>query len=76
MNTVDILDLARVGVAPGYAPLRGALRFRSGRERICSHVARVSCPDEGRVRSEPFALPSSRFEERPKVLTSKEVSYI
>jgi hypothetical protein len=37
--------------------------------RVALNVARV-------FRPEAFVLPTSRFERRPKILTSKEVSYI
>ncbi len=52
------------------------------KKRPCAHVARVSCPDEGRVRPEAFefseGLNDGGAENTigPKSLTSEEVSYI
>jgi hypothetical protein len=70
MNTTDNLETIRASIAPEHLPARRA-RFRLVSERICINVARVSCPDEGRVRPEAFIEPAPRGKKRPKALATE-----
>src|ERR1700733_10877360 len=75
------VHLACVGLASASAPEPELCAPPQSRPNIIhrevgSSVARVCCPDEGRVRPEAFIPPGSPVKRRPKALTSKEVSYI
>jgi hypothetical protein len=68
MNTTDNAETPHAGPAPKLAPARGP-RPKSGDLQACHkaapNVARVSCPDEGRVRAEAFGTPVSHITQRP-----------
>ena len=86
---IDNLEMAHAGLVPGLRPVRRSCsrkfrraRFRSASERICAHVARVSCPDEGRacpdngrVRPEAFIEPASSGGKPPKGLAIELTTY-
>jgi hypothetical protein len=74
MNTTDNLEMTRAGIATGRVPARDA-RFRSASEHNRVNVARVSCPDEGRVTPEAFIEPASRGGKRTKGLATGLTSY-
>jgi hypothetical protein len=79
---IDNLEMAHAGLVPGLGPVRRSCsrkfrraRFRSASESICVHVARVSCPDKGRVRPEAFIEPASSGGKPPKGLAIELTTY-